>query len=512
MYESFFGLAKRPFTAMPDPACFVPIEGIYQAYSSLAQCAADGRGIGVLTAPAGLGKTLVCQRLARELEDQFTVVFLPTGNFLTRRSLLQAILFELGHSYVRMGDQELRLALTSVIRRLRPGRGTIALIVDEAHLLAPRMLEELRTLTNFADAGESLLRLVVSGHLSLEETLSQPSLDAFNQRIGIQTTLQPLTRDESAEYVSRRLALAGANVTDVLTGDALATLCEASDGSPRCLNQLCDHSLLLGYLGSQKPVSHQTVREALEDLKQLPLTWNEPVTRRSPLAESPIPSRSEPVRAFDDEDCWIVTPDDSNVSTVSRDELESVEFGPAADSTSGDSIEIGAPAIAAAASTTATALAPPAAAVRTEPIQPLASAVPVLEEFAEEFVDEEEEFVDEEVVIDRYAALDAALSRLTRTMLCARAISRRTESISSVSLKPEVTPTAEDDDAVSSIFDVVLPEEVPTAESRAENSRVVNSRVDSRSEPSAQEGGPRLLSGRRYELLFSELRRRRIGA
>lgn len=30
MYESFFGLAKRPFTTMPDPACFVPIDGAYQ--------------------------------------------------------------------------------------------------------------------------------------------------------------------------------------------------------------------------------------------------------------------------------------------------------------------------------------------------------------------------------------------------------------------------------------------------------------------------------------------------
>lgn len=524
MYETFFGLAKRPFTAMPDPACFVPVEGIYQAYSSLAQCAADGRGIGVLAAPAGLGKTLVCQRLARELEDRFTVVYLPTGNFLTRRSLLQAILFELGHSYVRMGDQELRLALTSVIRRLRPGRGTIALIVDEAHLLAPRMLEELRTLTNFADAGESLLRLVVSGHLSLEETLSQPSLDAFNQRIGIQTTLPPFTRDESAEYVSRRLALAGANVTDVLTGDALATICEASDGSPRCLNQLCDHSLLLGYLNSQKPVLHQTVREALDDLKQLPLAWSEPVTRRSPLVHSPLsprsePSRSEPARAFDDEDAWIVMPDEPTEASASRDGLESVEFGHAAESTLGDSFEIGEPA-ATAKSTAATILAPPAATPRAESIQRVDTAVPIENDVVEDDVVEDivEDVVDEEVVIDRYAALDAALNRLTRTMLCARTISRRTESMSSVSTRSEAPPTVDDeDDTVTHAFDVVLPEEAPTAlaapeNSRPENPRIVNSRAESRCETPAQEGGLRPLSGRRYELLFSELRRRRIGA
>jgi type II secretory pathway predicted ATPase ExeA len=499
MYETFFGLAKRPFTSMPDPDCFVPIEGIHQAYSGLAQCAIDGRGIGVLTAPAGLGKTLICQRLARELGDRFTVVFLPTANFLTRRSLLQAILFELGHSYVRMGDQELRLALTSVIRRLRPGRGTIALIVDEAHLLAPRMLEELRALTNFADAGESLLRLVICGQLTLDDALSQPSLAAFNQRIGIQTTLQTLTRDESAEYVSRRLALAGANVTGVMTNEALRTICEASDGSPRCLNQLCDHSLLLGYLGSQKPVTHQTVLEALDDLKQLPLTWNEPAMRRSAVSDSPILASSETSRDFDNEDTWIVTPDYPIETSVSPDEHNAVEFGHDVEfghnEATGDSIEIGEPAGTSTPASVARVLAGSATSSRMSKIESLPTASPIAEEV-----------VDEEVVIDRYAALDSALSRLTRTMLSARAISRRHESTATVTIKHDPTPNS-DDDSPSFAFDVVLPEDVANAEICTGSST-----REARSETSAKSGDSRLLSSRRYERLFSELRRRRIGA
>lgn len=503
MYESYFGLAKRPFTTMPDPGCFVPVEGIYQAYSSLTQCAIDGRGIGVLTAPPGLGKTLICQRLARELEERFTVVFLPTANFLTRRSLLQAILFELGHSYVRMGDQELRLALTSVIRRLRPGRGTIALIVDEAHLLAPRMLEELRTLTNFAESGESLLRLVISGHLSLEETLSQPSLDAFNQRIGIQTTLQPLTRDESAEYVSRRLALAGVNVSDVFAADAVATICEASDGSPRCLNQLCDHSLLLGYLSSQKPVMHETVCEALDDLKQLPLTWNVSAAFRRPSAASPLSSHLKSSRPFDDEDTWIVTPDDSLDPPAIHEEVGAIEFGQGGEMTSGDSIEVGEPALVARVSSVANMAANTAQAAL---IRPLAAAVPAVDATLHEGA-ADAKAVDEEVVIDRYAALDAALSRLTRTMLCARAISRRSESTAVVPARPEPGPDEDEDDDVLATFDVVLPEESPM-----EETSIAGSRSETRSEALAKEGVSRSLSGRRYERLFSELRRRRIGA
>src|SRR5262249_5360613 len=156
-----------------------------------------GRGIGVLTAPAGLGKTLVCQRLARELSHRFSVAFLPSGNFLTRRALLQAVLFELGHSFVRMGDQELRLALSATPQAIRPSRQALVLIVDEAHLLAARMLEELRALLNLGEGGEPLVRLIVSGQLALEETLSRPECDAFNQRIASQVMLPSLSRDES---------------------------------------------------------------------------------------------------------------------------------------------------------------------------------------------------------------------------------------------------------------------------------------------------------------------------
>jgi type II secretory pathway predicted ATPase ExeA len=280
MSESFFGLRKRPFAALPNVDCFVPLNGICQAYDGLLQTTLEGRGIGMLTAPAGLGKTLVCQRLARELSNRFSVVFLPSGNFLTRRSLLQAILFELGHSFVRMGDQELRLALSAMLQAIRPTRQGLVLIVDEAHLMATRMLEELRALLNLGEGDEPLVRLIVSGQLGLEETLSRPQCDAFNQRIACQVMLPSLTRDESTSYITRRLAWAGANVSEVFARDALAAICEASDGVPRCLHQLADHCLTLATNRTEKPINLRTVREALDHLKQLPLTWAEPTVGR----------------------------------------------------------------------------------------------------------------------------------------------------------------------------------------------------------------------------------------
>jgi type II secretory pathway predicted ATPase ExeA len=612
MSESFFGLRKRPFAALPDVDAFVPLNGICQAFDELMQTTTEGRGIGVLTAPAGLGKTLVCQRLARELSGQFRVALLPSGNFLTRRSLLQAILFELGHSFVRMADQELRLALSTMLQTLRPSRRGLVLIVDEAHLLAARMLEELRALLNQGEGGEPLVRLIVSGQLSLEETLSRPQCDAFNQRIGCQSMLPSLTRDESSSYITRRLAWAGANVSEVFTRDALIAICEASDGVPRCLHQLADHCLTMAANRAEKPINVRTVHEALEHLKQLPLNWAEPTTGRGltnpleaaraqggmlrnsieldgpmarpsisygptertnresaerassdtyPLQVDPVEmaedsrdarnvweldSRSVPASPWNDDD---VDPRMEQPVTrrepytgIADDDLQLIDAPQPTSTIVGTHIEYG-------------------AAMESLPVIEMEAMGPAMHEHRQMVLPEIETTqldshqlesaqidspqlaamttaVDEEVVIDRYAALDSALNRLTRTMLNARANVRRKVAEAVVPAEPtpmvaESIPIAsmavesiavESLDAVHGRFDIVLPEE--DAVSRSTNAlepvyqpseaaalAVAAAVANSMAAPVATGRDTANSSAtnerRPYQLLFSELRRRR---
>jgi type II secretory pathway predicted ATPase ExeA len=652
MSESFFGLRKRPFAALPNVDCFVPLNGICQAYDGLLQTALEGRGIGVLTAPAGLGKTLVCQRLARELSHSFSVVFLPSGNFLTRRSLLQAILFELGHSFVRMGDQELRLALSAMLQAIRPTRQGLVLIVDEAHLLAARMLEELRALLNLGDGGEPLVRLIVSGQLGLEETLSRPQCDAFNQRIACQVMLPSLTRDESTSYVTRRLAWAGANVSEVFVRDALTAICEASDGVPRCLHQLADHCLTLATNRTEKPINLRTVREALDHLKQLPLTWAEPTVGRGttntletaraqaaatanassdldgPMCRpttSPVTANrvdetlldTYPLQAdrsvieteYDvptvhnswelDAESELVSPamDHDSIrrvdSAINRDpytgvaendgelidiivpavvgsefdlggtdDLNGTDLGGAFEF--GDSIDVGSNKVESneiesneiesnevesnesvsnetelyeAASNTVSAAGNLPTQTRTVHAEVLPELEATIEtkplggrnatrsihvatsDVADKVVNEA---VDEEVVIDRYAALDSAINRLTRTMLTVRA-NARTRAAEPIVL-PE--PAANEAislaalDAVHQRFDVVLPEDdpiemqAPVLESSRQTAAVAVPAVTTAVAmpgPAVRETPTRNSADERrpYQLLFSELRRKR---
>ena len=281
MYEPFFGMERRPFSATPDPGCFYSSDELQAVLDELTVCVERGQGIGILTASAGMGKTLLCQRLAVELrkrdesDGRFECVCLSNSNFPTRRSLLQAILFEMGDEYSRRDEPELRLDLRSRLLSLRPEREALVLIVDEAHLFADELLEELRTMADIADNGSSLVRIILSGQHELEERLTERTFDALNQRISNHVFVESLTISESAEYIRHRLRWANCDPATVFSDEAISVITRASGGVPRCLNQLSDHSLLLAFASDQRPVSERTVREALEDLKQLPLHWND---------------------------------------------------------------------------------------------------------------------------------------------------------------------------------------------------------------------------------------------
>lgn len=275
MYEAFFGLKRRPFAATPDPQCFLASESIQAALDEIVVCVEQGQGIAVVSAPAGTGKTLLCERLRSELGGRFVSVLLRHASFLTRRALLQTILCELHHSYRQQDEQELRLELSPAIRALRPQSEALVLICDEAHQLSEDLLEELRILSDLAEHGRPLVRLVLVGQLGLEETLALSSLEALSQRIRADVCVETLTRAGSLDYVDYRLTWAGGRTDEIFTPDALELVGVAADGVPRCINQLCDHALLLAYVAEQRPVSAATIREALQDLRQLPLHWNE---------------------------------------------------------------------------------------------------------------------------------------------------------------------------------------------------------------------------------------------
>ena len=270
MYDSFFDFKSRPFSAAPHPAFYYPVESIETARKNVSRCIERSEGPALIVGSAGSGKTLLCRMIADEFRSSFDVVMLAVSRICSRRTLLQAILFELGLPYRQMEEGELRLSLIDFLRKADTVTSGMLLIVDEAHSLPVPLLDELRMITNLVRDGKSRVRLVLAGMPELEEKFANPTLNSLSQRLAARCYLEPLNRDQTVQFVRFQISQAGGDANQILTEAALAAVYDATQGIPRLINQLCDHALVMAALGSQYQVSDTGVQEAWADLQQLP--------------------------------------------------------------------------------------------------------------------------------------------------------------------------------------------------------------------------------------------------
>ncbi len=275
MYEELFHSVDRPFRATPDPKFYYPHESIETARQTAVRAVLRAEGPVMVLGGAGLGKSLLGMVIADDLSARFDVVKLHAARLCSRRALLQNILFELQLPYRDLSEGELRF---SILDRLEPSSENapdgILVVVDEAHTLPIKLLDELRIITNFTRNNQPRARLVLIGNLRLEHTFAEPQMESFNQRLAARCYLQPMNRQQTYTYIKHQLQIAGVNPRELITEDAVNTVYAASEGVPRLSNQIMDHALVLAITRAQCPVSSALIEEAWSDLQQLPAPWH----------------------------------------------------------------------------------------------------------------------------------------------------------------------------------------------------------------------------------------------
>jgi len=261
-------VAHFGFSAMPFGKG-IPAAGLYsrpsheEAVARIRFCVAESL-IGVISGEVGVGKTVALRAAVGALDPtSHQVIYVPNPAFGTR-GLYVTIVSALGasprfHKVEVMAQASAMLAAEESERRRR-----VVLLVDEAQLLSPEQLEELRLLTSAQMDSASPFALLLVGQPTLVRRLHMGVFAALDQRIATRYQLRPMDLAESASYLRHHLALVGRS-DPLFADDAIARLHKASLGLPRALNNLARDALIDAASDGKALVDDTCARKAVAE-------------------------------------------------------------------------------------------------------------------------------------------------------------------------------------------------------------------------------------------------------
>jgi len=265
MYKKFYSLREKPFEITPDPRFLFLSENHKEALAHLTYAVKEKKGFTVITGEVGTGKTTLIQTLLSRLDGNTKTAYIFNPK-LGSNDFLQYICEDLGLKGQKRSKGQYIALLHHFLMACYARNENVVLIIDEAHTLNPTLLEEVRLLTNLETPKSKLLQVILMGQPELDDILDRSEFRQLKQRVSLRYYMQPLNKEETKEYIKKRLRIAGTSDTSIFTSKALHRIYKYSKGIPRLINIVCDNALLTGYATDQKVIGKSIVREVINHL------------------------------------------------------------------------------------------------------------------------------------------------------------------------------------------------------------------------------------------------------
>lgn len=263
MFLTHFNMTQNPFAERPPAEWLLKDERTAQGLARLEYFAGDGL-VALLLGQTGTGKSSLLRLFLGGLpKNRYNAHYLHLTH-LGARGLLRLIVSELGEAPAFGKDR----LFTQVLERVRKSDTPTILVLDEAHLIDPAALTDLRLLLSSAIESGPALRIVLSGQEPLRNILTRAAHADLQNRITVRYRLAPLTEEQSAAYIEARVRQSGA-AEKLFEPEAKTSIHEYAAGVPRQINNIATACLIHAAAQNAKKINENLVNQTMAEF-QLP--------------------------------------------------------------------------------------------------------------------------------------------------------------------------------------------------------------------------------------------------
>lgn len=281
-----------------------------EALAGITYTILERKGFAVLTGDAGTGKTSLLNSVMGTLSGSVAYVGWIINPLLTASEFFEMALLDLGITDIAASKAQRIVQFHKFLLDASEENKTTVLIIDEAHQLEPKLLEEIRLLTNFEGSGGKLLQIILAGQTELDDLLERHDLRQLKQRVAVRLTVDRLYNSiQVGNYMAHRWNTAGATQRLPFGQDAVRLIDKLSRGIPRVINAICDSALLSAFADGTSLVSVQQINSVASDLRMslagasevdadpltIPLPQSSPSTYSAPAPEGASKPAADPL-------------------------------------------------------------------------------------------------------------------------------------------------------------------------------------------------------------------------
>jgi len=283
IYRSYYGLSGEPFRLGPDHRFSLNHPSYATAKAYLTYAIYQGEGFVAITGAPGTGKTTLISEILAGLDRHKIGVATLSSTQVESRDLLQMVASSFGLNPAKVEIPDLLAEIEShLVSKVRSGHRAI-LIVDEAQGLSSGALEELRLLANLQYQYQLLLQICLVGQESLLKLIRSPGMEHLQQRLVAAAPLEPLTFDESIDYIEHRLTRVAWKGDPSIDERALRLIYQFSGGIPRRINLICNRLFLYGGTRQKHQFVEADVRVVIDGMIEEFLLQPEPAIEESAI-------------------------------------------------------------------------------------------------------------------------------------------------------------------------------------------------------------------------------------